>query len=62
MPMNLLFCKDCGIAMETNPNRPNSKILKVRMFYDPSIFKIDITIFTFDKQNFHYNEVSLKFF
>ena len=53
MAMNLLFCKDCGIAMETNPNRPNSKILKVRMFYDPSIFKIDITIFTFDKQNFY---------
>ena len=58
-----LFCKNCGTGIGTkNPNRPNSIILKVGTFDDPSIFKPDIAIFTIDKQKFHYIEDGLKSF
>ena len=58
-----LFCGNCGTGIGTkNPNRPNSIILKVGTFDDPSIFKPDIAIFTIDKQKFHYIEDGLKSF
>jgi len=58
-----LFCENCGTGIGTkNPNRPNSIILKVGTFDDPSIFKPDIAIFTIDKQKFHYIEDGLKSF
>ena len=58
-----LFCENCGTGIGTkNPNRPNSIILKVGTFDDPSIFKPDIAIFTIDKQKFHYIEYGLKSF
>ena len=58
-----LFCENCGTGIGTkNPNRPNSIILKVGTFDDPSIFKPDIAIFTIDKQKFHYIENGLKSF
>ncbi len=58
-----LFCENCGTGIGTkNPNRPNSIILKVGTFDDPSIFKPDIAIFTIDKQKFHYIEDGLKNF
>ena len=58
-----LFCKNCGTGIGTkNPNRPNSIILKVGTFDDPSIFKPDIAIFTIDKHKFHYIEDGLKSF
>ena len=63
MAMSRLFCEDCGTAIGTrNPNRPNSIILKVGTFDDPSIFKADIAIFTIDKQKFHYIDDSIKSF
>ena len=50
-----LFCNTCGTAIGTkNPLRPNSIILKVGTFDDPSIFKPEVAIFTKDKQKFHY--------
>ena len=58
-----LFCENCGTGIGTkNPNRPNSIILKVGTFDDPSIFKPNIAIFTIDKQKFHYIEDGLKSF
>ena len=58
-----LFCENCGTGIGTkNPNRPNSIILKVGTFDDPSIFEPDIAIFTVDKQKFHYIEDGLKSF
>ena len=58
-----LFCENCGTGIGTkNPNRPDSIILKVGTFDDPSIFKPDIAIFTIDKQKFHYIEDGLKSF
>ena len=58
-----LFCENCGTGIGTkNPNRPNSIILKVGTFDDPSVFKPDIAIFTIDKQKFHYIEDGLKSF
>ena len=58
-----LFCENCGTGIGTkNPNRPNSIILKVGTFDDPSIFKPNIAIFTTDKQKFHYIEDGLKSF
>ena len=58
-----LFCENCGTGIGTkNPNRPNSIILKVGTFDDPTIFKPDIAIFTIDKQKFHYIEDGLKSF
>jgi len=58
-----LFCENCGTGIGTkNPNRPNSIILKVGTFDDPSIFKPDIAIFTIDKQKFHHIEDGLKSF
>ena len=58
-----LFCENCGTGIGTkNPNRPNSIILKVGTFDDPSIFKPDIAIFTIDKQKFHYIENGIKTF
>ena len=58
-----LFCENCGTGIGTkNPNRPNSIILKVGTFDDPSIFKPDIAIFTIDKQKFHYIEDGIKTF
>ena len=63
MAMSRLFCKDCGTAIGTrNPNRPNSIILKVGTFDDPSVFKPEIAIFTIDKQKFHYIEDGIKTF
>ena len=58
-----LFCENCGTGIGTkNPNRPNSIILKVGTFDDPSIFKADIAIFTIDKQKFHYIDDGIKSF
>ena len=58
-----LFCENCDTGIGTkNPNRPNSIILKVGTFDDPSIFKPDIAIFTIDKQKFHYIDDGLKSF
>ena len=57
MAMNRLFCKDCSTTIVTkNPNRPNLIILKVVTVDNPSVFKEDIAIFTFDKQKFPYIE------
>jgi len=62
-PVTRLFCENCGTGIGTkNPNRPNSIILKVGTFDDPSIFKPDIAIFTIDMQKFHYIEDGLKSF
>ena len=53
-PVTRLFCNICGTAIGTkNPIRPNSIILKVGTFDDPSIFDPKIAIFTSDKQKFH---------
>ena len=58
-----LFCKNCGTAIGTkNPTRPNSIILKVGTFDDPSIFDPKIAIFTSDKQKFHYINNNVKSF
>ena len=63
MAMTRLFCEDCGTAIGTrNPNRPNSIILKVGTFDDPSIFKADIAIFTIDRQKFHHIDDGVKSF
>ena len=63
MAMTRLFCEDCGTAIGTrNPNRPNSIILKVGTFDDPSFFKADIAIFTIDKQKFHHIGDGIKSF
>ena len=49
------FCGKCGTAIGTRtPTRPNSMILKVGTFDDPSVFKPKIAIFTIDKQDFHH--------
>ena len=49
------FCGICGTAIGTRtPTRPNSMILKVGTFDDPSVFKPKIAIFTSDKQDFHH--------
>ena len=49
------FCGTCGTAIGTRtPTRPNSMILKVGTFDDPSVFKPKIAIFTIDKQDFHH--------
>ena len=56
--MNRLICENCGTTIRIkNSNRPNSKILKVGTFDDPSIFKADIAIRTFDKQKFRHIRV-----
>ncbi len=61
--MTRLFCENCGTSIGTeNPNRPNSIILKVGTFDDPSIFKPQIAIFTSDKQNFHHIDKNVKSF
>ena len=58
-----LFCVECGTAIGTrNPMRPESIILKVGTFDDPSIFDPKIAIFTIDKQKFHYIDDNLKCF
>ncbi len=63
MAMCRLFCEGCGTAIGTrNPNRPNSIILKVGTFDDPSIFKADIAIFTIDKQKFHHIDDGIESF
>ncbi len=60
-PMLRLFCVKCGTAIGTkNPNRPNSIILKVGTFDDPSIFSPEIAIYTCDKQKFHYISDNVK--
>ena len=62
-PMIRLFCETCGTAIGTkNPNRPNSIILKIGTFDNPSIFRPEIAIFTCDKQNFHYISKNIKAF
>ena len=61
--MTRLFCSKCGTAIGTrNPMRPNSIILKVGTFDDPSIFKPEIAIFTSDKQKFHFIDDKVKSF
>ena len=56
-----LFCDKCGTAIGTrNPMRPESIILKVGTFDDPSIFDPKIAIFTIDKQKFHHINDNLK--
>ena len=58
-----LFCNNCGTAIGTkNPIRPNSIILKVGTFDDPSIFDPKIAIFTSEKQKFHYIDKNVKTF
>ena len=58
-----LFCIICGTAIgTTSPLRPNSIILKVGTFDDPSIFKPEIAIFTCDMQKFHHINTSIKSF
>ena len=58
-----LFCDKCGTAIGTrNPMRPESIILKVGTFDDPSVFDPKIAIFTIDKQKFHYIDDNLKCF
>ena len=58
-----LFCSKCGTAICTrSPMRPESIILKVGTFDDPSIFDPKIAIFTIDKQKFHYIDDNLKCF
>ena len=62
-PVTRLFCNICGTAIGTkNPIRPNSIILKVGTFDDPSIFDPKIAIFTSDKQKFHYIDDNVKSF
>tara|TARA_B100000963_G_C22465222_1_gene597587 strand:+ start:180 stop:593 length:414 start_codon:yes stop_codon:yes gene_type:complete len=63
MAMKRLFCENCGTAIGTkNPTTPNSIILKVGTFDDPSIFKADIAIYTIEKQKFHHIADGLKSF
>ena len=58
-----LFCAKCGTAIGTKiPTRPESVILKVGTFDDPSIFEPKIAIFTIDKQKFHHIDGNLKCF
>ena len=58
-----LFCNNCGTAIGTKtPMRPNSIILKVGTFDDPSIFEPKIAIFASDKQKFHYIDKNIKSF
>ena len=58
-----LFCGECGTAIGTrSPMRPESIILKVGTFDDPSIFNPEIAIFTSDKQEFHHIGDNLKCF
>ena len=58
-----LFCKTCGTAIGTqNPMRPDSIILKVGTFDNPSIFEPSIAIFTLDKQKFHYIDKNVRSF
>ena len=62
-PVTWLFCKNCGTAIGTrSPMRPDSIILKVGTFDDPSIFEPKIAIFTSDKQKFHYIDENVKSF
>mgnify|MGYP001299055141 FL=1 len=58
-----LFCKKCGTAIGTqSPMRPDSIILKVGTFDNPSIFEPSIAIFTSDKQKFHHIDKNVKSF
>ena len=58
-----LFCGKCGTAIGTrSPMRPESIILKVGTFDDPSVFEPEIAIFTIDKQKFHHIGDNLKCF
>ena len=58
-----LFCKKCGTAIGTqSPMRPDSIILKVGTFDNPSIFEASIAIFTSDKQKFHHIDKNVKSF
>ena len=58
-----LFCDKYRTAIGTRiPMRPESIILKVGTFDDPSIFDPKIAIFTIDKQKFHHIEDNLKSF
>ena len=58
-----IFCSICGTAIGTrSPMRPESIILKVGTFDDPSIFEPKIAIFTIDKQKFHHIDDNLKRF
>ena len=62
-PVTRLFCGECGTAIGTkSPTRPESIILKVGTFDDPSIFNPEIAIFTSDKQEFHHIGNNLKCF
>ena len=62
-PVTRLFCGECGTAIGTkSPTRPESIILKVGTFDDPSIFDPEIAIFTSDKQEFHHIGKNLKCF
>ena len=58
-----LFCNNCGTAIGTKtPVRPNSIILTVGTFDNPSIFTPAVAIFTKDKQKFHYIDDNIKSF
>ena len=62
-PVTRLFCGECGTAIGTrSPMRPESIILKVGTFDDPSVFDPTIAIFTSDKQKFHHIGDNLKCF
>ena len=53
-PRTRLFCEDCGTSLATlSPRFPDSIILKVGTFDDPTIFKPVLAQFTVDKQPFH---------
>lgn len=54
-PVHRHFCPKCGTGIGTrSPSRPNSMIVKVGTFDDPSVFKSRAAIFTCDEQEFHH--------
>ena len=58
-----LFCQNCGTAIGTlNPDKPDTIILKIGTFDDPSIFEPKIAIFTSEKQKFHHIDDNVKSF
>ncbi|MDA1238775.1 MAG: GFA family protein [Proteobacteria bacterium] len=54
-PVSRFFCKNCGTAIGTqSPKRKDSMILKVGTLDNPSVYKVEIAIFTVDIQPFHH--------
>ena len=49
------FCANCGTGIGSrSPARPDSMIVKVGTFDDPSFFKLQVAIFTCDTQDYHH--------